>query len=259
MNLSADRPDSLWASPLVSWSFLTTLPAPAVRVGPRSLAGAIALLPLVGALLGAALGLLGLALDHAFPPDLVAVVLLAISAVVTGGLHLDGLMDTADGLFGGATVERRLEIMRDSRVGSFGVIAGVLALLAEYATLSHLQGLVRLGVLVLSFGLSRWAMALAIGLFPPARAAGLGATFRAAAGVPSLVVATAIAAVVAALLGSTHPIFAASSLLLVALLVLAGGRFFVHRLGGLTGDTYGTLAVLAEVLVLFAATGVGIR
>lgn len=259
MNLPADHPDSLWASPLVSWSFLTTLPAPAVPVGPRSLAGAIALLPLIGAVLGAALGGLGLALDHALPPDLTAVALLAVSAVVTGGMHLDGLMDTADGLFGGATVERRLEIMRDSRVGSFGVIAGVLALLAEYSALSHLQGLVRLGVLALSFGLSRWAMALAIGLFPPARPTGLGATFRAASGVPSLLGATAIAIIVAALLAATHPIVATSSVLLTAILVLAGGRFFVHRLGGLTGDTYGTLAVLSEALVLFAAVGIGNR
>lgn len=248
--MTAARPAPL----VVAWSFLTSLPAPAVPYSTRALGAAIAWFPLVGACLGALLGAAGLVLDRILPPDLTAVALLALGALLTGGLHLDGLMDTADGVFGGTTRERRLEIMRDSRVGSFGVIAGILALLGQYAALTHLLGLTRLLALVVALGLSRWVMALAIVLFPSARPEGLGAAFRAAAGLPSLAIATVLAVVLAAAAASLgFRLLGPVALILAALTAVLGGQFFRRRLGGLTGDVYGALAVLAETLVLIAA------
>jgi adenosylcobinamide-GDP ribazoletransferase len=230
-------------------SFLTVLPFPSGPFDRKALAAGVALFPVVGIVLGGALGALGLALDLALPPGVTAVVLLAAGALVTGGLHLDGLMDTADGVFGGATSERRLEIMRDSRVGSFGVLAGTLVLLGQYACLSELTGTRRLVALVVALGLSRWAMALALGSFPSARPTGLGATFRTDAGRRPVVAATVVALGLAAMTG----VLGIAGLLATAAVVMAGGRFFMARLGGLTGDNYGALAVTSETLILLVA------
>jgi adenosylcobinamide-GDP ribazoletransferase len=230
-------------------AFLTVLP---FRSGPfkrKALAAGVALFPIVGIALGGMLGALGLALDMALPPSVTAVGLLAVVALLTGGLHLDGLMDTADGVFGGTTPERRLEIMRDSRIGSFGMLAGALALLGQYACLSQLTGMRRLMALVIALGLSRWAMSFALGVFPSARPTGLGATFRADAGRGPVVAATVVALGLAAATG----ILGIVGLLATAVLVTLGGRFFAARLGGLTGDTYGALAVASETLVLVVA------
>lgn len=212
---------------------------------------AVAIFPVVGVALGAALGGLGLALDYFLPSGPVAVILLASGALATGGLHLDGLMDTSDGVFGGRTIERRLEIMRDSRVGSFGVIAGALALLGQFAVLSQLSGIGRLIALVVALGLSRWAMALAIGVFRPARPSGLGATFQQAGSLRSMVLATALALGLA--VGAGPSGIASFAVVLVA--TLAIGRFLAARLGGLTGDSYGAIAVVAETLALYVAVG----
>jgi adenosylcobinamide-GDP ribazoletransferase len=230
-------------------SFLTVLPFPSGPYDRRALAAGIALFPVMGIALGAALGALGLALDLALPPSVTAVLVLAAGVLATGGLHLDGLMDTADGVFGGETPKRRLEIMRDSRVGSYAVLAGGLALLGEYACLSQLAGVGRFAALVVALGLSRWALALALGAFPSARATGLGATFHGDAGRHPLAVATVFAVGLAAAFG----VFGLAGLVVTAATVVAGGRFLAGRLGGLTGDTYGALAVLSETLVLLVA------
>ncbi len=213
------------------------------------LARAIALFPVVGVGLGAVLGVVGLVFDGVLPPGPVALLLLAAGVVLTGGLHLDGVMDTADGVFGGRTIERRLEIMRDSRIGSFGAVAGALVLVGQYACLAELGGTRRLTALVVAFGLSRWVMVVALGVFPPARSTGLGATFREAGGRGPLAVATLVAAGIALAAGTLGVV----AFLGAAAVALLGGRFLAKRLGGLTGDTYGALAVVAETLVLYVA------
>jgi adenosylcobinamide-GDP ribazoletransferase len=244
-----------WASLALAWSFLTVLPSPGVDAGAETLSAAIAFFPAVGIILGALLGGLGIALDHVLPPGPVAIVLLASEVIVTGGLHLDGLMDTADGVFGGRTTERRLEIMRDSRVGSFGALAGVLVLIAQYACLSDLSGVVRLVVLVIALGLGRWAMVMAIGMFPSARVTGLGVTFQAVGRRRSMILATIVMVLVAIPTGLPGLVACA----IAVGVVILGGRFFVGRLGGLTGDTYGALAVVTETMVLFVAAALSGR
>jgi len=238
-----------WAPAALAWSFLTALPAPRVAAAPATLAAAVGLFPLVGAVLGALIGGLGLVLDLLWPAGPTAAALLAAAALSTGGLHLDGLMDAADGIFGGQSIERRLAIMRDSRVGAFGVAAGSLALLAQYACLSALVGIDRLRALTAAAVVSRWAMVAAAAAFPSARAAGLGAVFRDAVGWGALARATVFAVLIAALAG---PLGLAALAVAGALTILIG-RLFVRRLGGLTGDTYGALAVIVETAVLYLA------
>ncbi len=243
---------SWWKPIVVSWSFLTILPAPRVDVTSRAIGIAIALFPTVGLGLGGALGLLGLVLDRFLPHGPTAVILIGLEAVVTGGLHLDGLMDAADGVLGGWTPPQRLEIMRDSRVGAFGVVAGAIALVSEYACLDPLTGLNRLTTLATALTMARWAMVIAIRFFPTARSSGLGATFHQAAGRWTFVTSSLLAVALAAVLG---PIGLAG-LLSAMLAAILSAHFFVRRLGGLTGDTYGAIAVLAELLILFVSVGI---
>ena len=238
-----------WAPIALSVSFLTVLPAPRVEAGPAVVARAIGLFPAVGLALGGVLGAAGFVLDGLLPPGPTAALLLAAAAVLTGGLHLDGLLDTADGVFGGRSVGRRLEIMRDSRVGAFGVIAGGLALVGQYACLAELTGTARLTALAVAVGLGRWAMVLALGLFPAARATGLGATFREGVGCLPLAVATLVATGTALVAGRAG--FAAFAV--AAVVALLGGRFVAARLGGLTGDAYVALAVVAETSEVYVA------
>lgn len=242
-------PRSPWWGPLAgSIGFLTIVPVPHVDLSPAQMSRTLALFPLVGAALGALLGGLGVLLDRALPPGPVAALLLLTSAVATGGLHLDGLLDTADA-FGGRTPEERLAIMRDSRVGAFGIVAGVMIILAQFACLSALTGLARFVALVLAYTMSRWALLLALGLFPAARPEGLGAVFQAAASRGAVMVGTAVAAIVALVGG----LFGIVALMASTLLAAAGGRLLTRRLGGLTGDACGALAVVSETAVLFVA------
>jgi len=252
----AGRPETAtdpawWTPAAAAVAFLSVLPVPRHAAGPRQVGAAMGLLPAVGAALGAAIGLVGLLLERWLPPPAVAASLVALGALLTGALHLDGLMDTADGAFGGRDRGERLAIMRDSRVGAFGVVAGGLALLLPFAALAELSGSRRLLALALAWGLGRWAMVVAIHIFPPARADGLGAAARAAAGRLPFAVATATAIGGALAFGSSG----VAAFALATGTALGGGRLLVRRLGGLTGDTYGAIAVVAETAVLYLAVG----
>ena len=131
---------SWWLEPLrAALSFLTVLPVGGGRpLAARQISHSRAYYPAVGLLLG--LLLLGLerGVSMVLPPPLTAAILLAALAAATRALHLDGLMDICDGVFGGHTRERRLEIMQDSRVGAFGVASGGVILLWKYAALLSL-------------------------------------------------------------------------------------------------------------------------
>jgi len=130
--------------------------------------------PLVGFLLGVILVFLYLGLNYVFPVLVVAAMLITGLIFLSGGLHLDGFMDTMDGVLSGRPPERKLEIMRDSRVGAFGVVGLVILLLLKFALLSCLPAQVMPRVLILMPVLSRWGMVYAIARFPYARPQGIG-------------------------------------------------------------------------------------
>lgn len=251
LDTSTPNPAPFWAPAGLAWSFLTIVPAPTWSPSPRVLARSAAFFPGVGFALGALLGALGLLLDRFLPSGPIAVLLLAAEALGTGGLHLDGLQDTADGVFGGRTREHRLEIMKDSRVGAFGTVAGALALLGAFTCLADLEGQARLLALVVSLTLSRWAMVMALAVFPSARSTGLGASFRQNSTRWPTVIASISVVVLAICVGP----FGLAGLGTAALFVFLGGWFLTNRLGGLTGDCYGALAVVVEVAVLYLAVG----
>lgn len=241
---------------LSAFALLTRLPLPDHRGTGAASAWAW---PLVGAVLGAMGAALATgALWLGVTPGVTAVLVLAAGAMLTGGLHEDGLSDTADGLFGGWTRERRLEIMKDSRVGSYGVLALVLATLARWSALTALlvhapQGSGPWAPLIAAGALSRAPMALTMALLPNARGEGLShATGRpgAATALGGLVLAVGIAAT---LTGWT-----AVPMVLVTLAVtLWLAVTALRRIGGQTGDILGANQQLAEIACLTVLTARG--
>lgn len=226
---------------------LSRLPVPAALAADRGAASAWAW-PLVGAVIatlawavGALLGLAGL------PPAIAAGGALAAAAAMTGALHEDGLADCADGFWGGSTRERRLEILHDSRIGSYGVVALLLVMGTKWIALALLfEAGLALPALLASAMLSRAVMAGLMAALPFARQDGLAVHV----GRPSA--ATAALGVVVALLGSG---VAAGSVALgmavcAALATIALGSLARAKLGGQTGDVLGAAQQVAELAAL---------
>ena len=222
--------------------------------GQRNLSNSRAFYPAVGLLMGLLLVGVEEGSSRLFLEPVTAGLLVATMVIITRALHLDGLMDVCDGIFGGFTPERRLEIMRDSRVGAFGVVGGVTVLLLKYAALLSLLGVAEPGkewVVLLFPVLSRWTMVVLLGVFPYVRAQGLGSPFHGSGIKISPTVAGLTALAAAVLLGG----FAGIGLLLGAMaLALFMGWKMVKSLDGLPGDTYGATNEIIEMAVILVAT-----
>ncbi|MCC7107270.1 MAG: adenosylcobinamide-GDP ribazoletransferase, partial [Chloroflexi bacterium] len=187
------------------------------------------------------------ALAPLFASPLRDAAVVVVGVALTGGLHLDGLMDTCDGLFVPTSPERRLEIMRDSHVGSFGVVGGGLVLLGKLAALASLGEVPRSAAIVLMAVVGRWSMTLNVVVFPAGRTDGLGSLVKRKAGRGDLLFATIAAALVGYVALGLAGLAALS---LVGIVVLAAALAVLRRLPGLTGDTYGALEEIAEIAVL---------
>jgi adenosylcobinamide-GDP ribazoletransferase len=216
--------------------------------------------PLVGALLGVSVAALNWALAPVLARGVRDVIVIAAALLATGLLHFDGFVDCCDALLGARSVERRLEILRDSRVGAYGVGGGVLLLLARYATLESLPAGLWAFAVIAAVLVGRWAMVWLITLFPYARARGAGSGFR--SGPVRLASASGVAL---SLLGALAVIAPGGTLgrhaLALAMLGAVGlatallwALWASRRLGGgLTGDTYGAASELVEVAILALA------
>ncbi len=230
-----------------AFAFLTVLPVgerdgvPAERLGR-------AFFPAVGAVVGLAAGAVFLAVSAVAHPLLAAVAAVAALAVLTGGLHLDGLVDAADGLLGGADRKQRLAIMRDPRAGTFGVVAVVLLLLGEVAALSALQPARGAVALVTAGTLSRWGVLGLVVALPYARLEGLGRAAAGGHGALDFAVGTALAAVVFVL--DWRRAALATALVLVSAFSI--GLLARARIGGATGDVYGATAEVGQLVALLA-------
>jgi cobalamin 5'-phosphate synthase/cobalamin synthase len=232
---------------LAALAFLTRVPIRR-KLEASDVGRAALVFPLIGACIGLLqLGALRLMKPH-LPSLAVAVLVVALSAWVTRGLHLDGLADFADGLGGGSTREDALRIMRDPAVGAFGVIALVLVLALKIASI---DGLRSPEALVLAPALARWT-AVPIGYFLPyaRESAGLGAAMTGGTGRFELLGATVLAAAISLLFSWKLAALCWAAVLLVSLLVSAIAR---RRLGGMTGDVLGANVEIAESCALVAA------
>jgi len=242
-----NAPAALLAQLASAVRFLTVVPVPGanVEVGTSAL-----FFPLVGLALGALLVVLDRALAPVLPLGIRDVALVGVLVAITGGLHLDGLADSADGLFTGHR-DRALTIMREGAVGAFGVGAVVLVVALKLRSLDALPPETRTAALLYAPMLARWAMVvLAFGSLP-ARPDGLGHAMVRSLTFREFAVATVVALwIVLAQAGARGLI----AILLVAATTI-GCRILAHaRLGGVTGDVLGAIGEVVEALVfaLFA-------
>jgi adenosylcobinamide-GDP ribazoletransferase len=231
---------------IAAFQFLTIFPMLIKRMfTSQEMGRAVGWFPLVGVTLGALLYGVNYVSQMFFPASVSAALTIFAWVFFTRAFHLDGFMDTCDGLFGGFTPERRLEIMKDSRMGAFGVAGGVLVLLTEYAALASSSGL--WPALVISATLGRWTSPLVIYAFPYAREEGLGMKMKRNVGLPQVILATVITFIVSwsayGTMGLWLMLFAALATFLLAL-------YIMHLIPGLTGDSYGAITTIIEVLVL---------
>jgi adenosylcobinamide-GDP ribazoletransferase len=233
--------------------FATRIPLPhAAPVGSADVAGASWTLPVIGALIGLIGALVyRLALAFNLPPLIGAALAVTATLLVTSGLHEDGLADTLDGFGGGGDRERKLEIMRDSRIGTYGACGLVLSLLLRVGALASLAGPapVALAMIAAHAG-GRAMLPLFLRLVPPARPDGLSA----GAGWPTQTNAAA-----AVLLGFVFlaASFGAAGSVVALLLLLAGlavmRRLCLRQIGGQTGDVAGALEQVGEIVILLTA------
>jgi adenosylcobinamide-GDP ribazoletransferase len=224
-------------------AFLTRIPTGG---GSFDVGAGAAFFPVVGAAVGAAVGGIAYGLAQVIPALAAAGIAVAFGALVTGGLHLDGLADTADAL-GAGSREQALAIMRDHAIGTYGAAALALDLVVKTAALASLTGRSRVVLEALAAGaLSRAVPVLLARALPPVRTDGAGAAFgvSARAAIVAIVLAAALAVPADALLIAV----AAASAVVV-------GAWFYRWLRGRTGDTLGAAVELTETVVLVAAAG----
>jgi len=228
--------------------FLTIIPIPWRRgASPEELGRSIGYFPVVGIIIGLILAGLNWLLGLLLPSIVVNALLIVSMVVISGALHLDGFVDTCDGIAGHKTVEDRWRVMHDSRAGAFGIVGVVLLLLVKYASLNSVPENLLMVTLVLMPVVSRWAMVYTIFAYPYARPAGLGKIFKQEASWQRFTAATLIALAVAVVLARL-----AGLVIMISIWVIVVGMaaYLKRKFAGLTGDTYGAISEVTEVCVL---------
>ena len=179
-----------------------------------------------------------------FPPSVAGILALIIWVMLTGGLHLDGFADCCDGLLASASAERRLEIMKDPRLGAFGGSGLVLVLLLKAVTLAALRPAAGFGIL-LAASLARWCI-LPAGLLPSARPGGMGADFTSGFRRSSIYMGALLPLGLALALGAPGILSLLAGLGAAALVLWLAKS----RIGGVTGDVFGAVVEVVEAVVL---------
>ncbi len=227
-------------------TFLTVLPVANADGGPGERLGR-AFFPAIGALVGLVACVVFVVAGAVTSPLLGAAASVAVLCLLTGAIHLDGLADSADGLLGRGDVEHRLEVMRDPRLGSYGVSAIVVVLLLEVAAIASISPGRAVAALVIAGALSRLATLAVIAFVPYVRSSGLGiAAWDSRHRGVDLVVGSVSAAIVC-VLDWRRALIALPVVALTAVLVVAMAR---RRLGGATGDVCGATAELCQLAAM---------
>ncbi len=230
--------------------FLTTINLKKSEITEKSLAKSTSYFPLIGILIGSLSALIYIISSKFFPPTVTSVFIIISLIWVTRGLHIDGFIDTIDGLFGGSTKEDRLRIMKDTNVGSFGIAAIVCLILLKFTLILEIIRYANLTtsclILILMPAISRWNMICAMYFFPYARKVGTGA-FTKFSGARETAAATIITIISSLLLFRVEGLII---LFIAFIFMLLISKYISLKIGGMTGDTYGALNEITEVLVL---------
>lgn len=237
---------------LTALQFLTSIPVGARgKLEDKELAESMAYFPLVGLLVGTVLALAYNVLALIFPHPVNCAFILILNIIITGGLHIDGFIDTFDGIASRCDKERALEIMREGRPGAIGIAAAILLFLAKYSLLVSLpKGTIEISLIMMS-GLSRWSFVISSASYPYARKGeGLGKKFIQGIGPKEVIISTATILITAFL------VFKLRILVLFPVIFCAilGFNFYLYKkIGGITGDTLGASGEIIEVLTLALA------
>lgn len=230
----------VWSQCLAALTFYTSLPIP--TSANLEFRGIARFAPIVGFVIGGLVGGLDLGLADVGVPILTrSAIAVAVWVALTGGLHLDGAMDTADGL-AVMNPDRRLEVMADSATGAFGAMTAVILLLLKTAALSEISAN-RLWILIGVAGWGRWGQLVAIAKYPYLKPTGKGAFHK--EGIRSLWEVVPTFVILVGLSLKVHPAMISGSA--IALVV---GAWLNRKLGGQTGDTYGAIVEWTEALLL---------
>lgn len=235
-------------------SFYTRLPVPLDAGRQRAFADIQWAAPLAGAVVGLAVGgVLWLGLALGLPAQLAAAFAVAAGVALTGALHEDGLADTADGFGGGRSRDDKLAIMRDSRIGSYGVLALGLSLIARWAALAALAEASIAGAVLAAVAAhagSRALLPALLAALPPARADGLSAGI----GITNSRTALAALALGFVFLLPCGLVFAVAASLGLGLVAVLVARLALAQIGGQTGDVLGAAQQAGEIALLSTAT-----
>lgn len=241
---------------VAAFRFLTVIPLPFGRVASeREIERSLTYFPVVGLAIGLVLAAFYILLNAILPTSLVSAFVIVGMVLINGALHMDGFIDTFDGLAGNKTPEERWSVMKDSRVGAFGLVAGVLLLLLKYLSLSSIPRVLAPASLVIMPAIARWCMVYAITGYPYAKPSGLGTLFKHGASWRRFWIASALTVVISCFtlwLGGVAYFYVAGVVIIAAvwLVTFAWAHYLSHEFAGLTGDSYGAVSELAEVAVL---------
>lgn len=236
---------------LIALTFLTRipLPTPKVEVTSEEFTRSYRYYPLVGLVIGLVLWLLAKGLTQYFPPLVLGALLLVAELMLTGGLHLDGFMDSMDGLLSARSPGRILEIMKDSRIGAHACMALVGLLLLKFTLLASLNP-AQFSILLVMPMLSRWVFQIGVVAFPYARPQGLGKGIHETIQWLPFILSGCL------VLGASFYLAGFAGLIAFGVCVIAVTLWAARissLLGGLTGDLYGAFIEVSEVVCLLAA------
>lgn len=235
---------------IVATQFLTRVSLSHRPVEAHELAPAVAYFPLVGAMVGAVVSGLVAAATPFVGMDIAIVAGLIFGALLTGALHEDGLADTCDGLGGGSTRAHALEIMRDSRIGSYGAVALVLLYAARFATFRTLGVAQLLLAFPVASTLARASSVVLMAWLPNARTEGVAEDVARSLGRSTTAIGIVTPLLLTALMcGTAAPLLVAAA----AVATVTAALYLRKRLGGITGDCLGAVNVVAEAATLMAA------
>lgn len=232
-------------------TFLTRLPLRASG-GLNGLSGATGWFPLVGIAVGGAAAGAYTGANAVWGPVVAAVVAVATGVALTGAFHEDGLADTCDGLWGGWTADRRLEIMRDSRLGTYGAVALVIGLGLRVALLASVGPGHAARALVMGHTLGRFTVLPLVARFPAARHEGQAARVAGPAGIGAWSIATATVVTAGAVTIGVWAVPVGAAALAAAWLI---ARLADRRIGGITGDVLGAANQVAHVITVAVTVG----
>lgn len=257
-NTSSDEKSAyqlLWQDLQLATIFLTRLPwRYDGDCSQTALSRATKAFPLVGLIVGGFSGMSWiLALTVGLPSSIAAFIAIAMTAILTGALHQDGLADVCDGFWGARDKARKLEIMRDSRIGSYGVLALILVVALQGLSLGSLNDpLLGFSVIVGAAAISRAAMTVLLHALPAARDDGLGRSMNA----PSrqdVAISLSLAIIVA--IACFGLVSAAMILVICTLLYWGISRLSLHHIGGQSGDVCGATQQVLETAILITCAG----